>query len=310
MVNKNIIKIGTRGSKLAIFQAESVMNEIKYAFPETECKIVIIKTKGDKILDTALSKIGDKGLFTKELEIALQKNEIDIAVHSLKDLSTELPDGLKLTAVLKRAEFRDVLVHKKNKTLSELTDEDTIATSSLRRIASLRNFNSNIRITDIRGNINTRLNKMKNGHCDGMIMAAAGLQRLGLEEYITEIIDPEKFIPAVAQGAIAIESRLNDPVIDEITNALNHQETFLSTSAERAFLKQLQGGCQVPIGCYSLIKNDNLLLTGFVSNLDGTEYLKSNIEGSLFNATNLARKLAKKLIDMGGKTILDNIRTN
>ena len=307
-MKNSTIRIGTRGSKLALYQAERVKTEIVKLFPDVNVEIKIIKTKGDKILDTALSKIGDKGLFTKEIENELLDNSVDIAVHSLKDLATDLPEGLKLGAVLIRGEFRDALVHKKGKKLSELSEADIIATSSLRRISGLKHLNNKIQVTDIRGNVNTRLQKMEDGHCDGMIMAAAGLQRLGLDNYITEIIEPEHIIPAVAQGAIAIENRLDDKDVDKIISELNHTPTLNAVVAERKFLNTLQGGCQVPIGCYSLIEGDTIKLTGFVSSLDAQIYLQESIEGSFEDAEELGNTLAQKLIDLGGKEILDEIR--
>jgi hydroxymethylbilane synthase len=307
MKNKTI-RIGTRGSQLALYQAKLVESELKKLNPDLVVEIQVIKTKGDIILDTALSKIGDKGLFTKEIELALLDNTADIAVHSLKDLATDLPEGLKLSAILKRGEFRDALVHKHGKKLYELTEEDVIATSSLRRIASLKNLNKNIQITDIRGNVNSRLQKMESGYCDGMIMAAAGLQRLGFEKYITEIIDPHLMIPAVAQGAIAIESRVGDKRVDDLLYGLNHHSTMQAVLAERAFLNTLQGGCQVPVGCYSSILNNTISLTGFVASLDAKEYLSESIEGDLKHSTELGKTLAHMLIELGAKDILEKIR--
>lgn len=304
----NILRIGTRGSKLAVYQAETVKAEILERFPKLIIDIHIIKTKGDKILDTALSKIGDKGLFTKEIELAILKDEVDIAVHSLKDLSTELPDELQLTAVLKRGEYRDALVHKNHKKIKDLDSSDTIATSSLRRIASLKHINPKIKIVDIRGNVNTRIEKMMNGHCDGMIMAAAGLQRLGLEEYITEIIDSELIIPAAAQGAIAIESRINDSLTNEILSTINHPQTLHAVMGERKFLNSLQGGCQVPIGCYSKNNMGTLTLTGFVADLSGNQHIKSSISGDITSSVELGRLLAEELIGMGANKVLDEIR--
>lgn len=306
--DKNLIRIGTRGSKLALYQAERVKKELQEVNSGLQVEIVIIKTKGDKILDTALSKIGDKGLFTKEIEVSLINNEVDIAVHSLKDLATEMPQELQLTAVLKRGEYRDALVHKKGKKLNELDSSDIIATSSLRRIAGLKKIYPNITIVDIRGNVNTRLEKMHNGHCDGMIMAAAGLQRLRLDKHITEIIEPETIIPAVAQGAIAIQSRKEDSATNEVLAKINHTPTFLTVLGERKFLNTLQGGCQVPIGCYSKVNNNELEITGFVSGLDGDQYLSETVTGDINNPEEVGRQLADKILSLGGKEVLDKIR--
>jgi hydroxymethylbilane synthase len=308
-MKSKIIRIGTRGSQLALYQAEKVKSEIDLLNLGYTVEIVVIKTKGDKILDTALSKIGDKGLFTKEIENALLDKSVDIAVHSLKDLSTDLPKGLKLGAVLKRGEYRDALVHKAGKKLNELGAGDTIATSSLRRIASLRRLNPQINIVDIRGNVNTRLKKMEDGHCDGMIMAAAGLQRLNLEKHITEIIDPNVLIPAVAQGAIAIESRTNDAETNNLLTEINDPDTYTTIIGERMFLNTLQGGCQVPVGCFSEAKEGIITLYGFVSSLDASQFLTDSVCGNLHQSEELGRELAHKLIDIGGKDILEKIRT-
>ncbi len=307
-MDKNRFRIGTRGSKLALYQAELTKKMLLEKFPEIEVEIVIIKTKGDKILDVALSKIGDKGLFTKEIETALIVGEVDIAVHSLKDLPTVLPEGLKLGAVLPRAEFRDALVSKDGRKLSELTSADAIATSSLRRKAGLLRINKNFKIVDIRGNVQTRLQKMQDGHCDAMIMAAAGLQRLGLDKCITEILDPEVMIPATSQGVIAIESRMNDSTIDAYLSEINHPETWSAIQVERGFLKSIEGGCQVPVGCYTQMNGDTISITGFVADLDGSEYLLDKESGKLMEGKEIGEKLAGKLIERGAGRILENIR--
>lgn len=302
------IKIGTRGSQLALYQAELTKKLLLEKFPEITVEIVIIKTKGDKILDVALSKIGDKGLFTKEIETELLNGNVDIAVHSLKDLPTTLPEGLQLGAVLERAEFRDALVSKDGRKLSELTENDVIATSSLRRQAGLMRQNKNFKIVDIRGNVNTRLQKMNDGYCDAMIMAAAGLQRLNFDEYITEIIEPEIIVPATSQGVIAIESRINDPRIDAFLKEINHQETWNAIETERGFLRRIEGGCQVPVGCYTKIEGGKITITGFVAAIDGSEYLSDTETGLIENGKATGIKLAEKLIEKGASRILADIR--
>ncbi len=304
------IIIGTRGSKLALYQANKVKDDLILEYPELTVEIKIIKTKGDIILDVALSKIGDKGLFTKELEVALLKGDIDLAVHSLKDLPTELPVEFTVGAILKRANFRDALVSKNGLKLKELTSEHIIATSSLRRIAGLRKVNPDFNIVDIRGNVNTRLQKMEDGYCDAMIMAAAGLQRLGLDNYITEILEPEEFIPAVAQGAIAVETRMGDDKVNDLLKAINHIPTQTEVTAERKFMRQLEGGCQVPVGAYSNLQDGMLTITGFVSSLDGKRYLKETLTDDAENAEELGGKLAQLLEDKGAKEILKEIRSN
>ena len=307
---KKTIRIGTRGSQLALYQAKKVKATLEKIFPEIQVDLKIIKTKGDKILDVALSKIGDKGLFTKEIENELIDGSVDLAVHSLKDLPTTLPEGLKLGAVLERGEFRDALVSLNGKKLADLKAGDVIATSSLRRIAGLLKINDQIIIKDIRGNVNSRLKKMEEGYCDAMIMAAAGLQRLGLEKYITEIIDPELLMPAVSQGAIAIETRLNDPEIDALMEKLNHIETWNTVIAERAFLAHLQGGCQVPLGCYSKIKDGILEMSGFVASVDGKQYIREDISGDLLNGKEIGVELGEKMLKKGAGEILDQIKSS
>lgn len=305
---KNKIIIGTRGSKLALYQAYKVKDTLQEAFPTLTVEVEIIHTKGDKILDVALSKIGDKGLFTKEIEVALLNNSVDIAVHSCKDLPTQLPEGLELGVVLERAEFRDALVCKSGKKFSELSKNDVIATSSLRRQAALLAQHPEIQLKDIRGNVQTRLGRMEEGYCDAMIMAAAGLQRLELDEYITEIIDPEVVMPAVAQGAIAIEVRENDTEVMEILKQINHEPTWISILAERAFLRTLEGGCQVPLGCYSKIEGEQITLHGFVASIDGKESIKDIVTGSVNDPEACGQQLAAKLIEKGAQKILDNIK--
>lgn len=305
----NSIKIATRGSKLALYQANKVKEELEKNIPGKVFEIKIIKTKGDKILDVALSKIGDKGLFTKELETSLLDGETDLAVHSLKDIPTELPKGLVLGGVLERAESCDALVSKNGKTLQQLDDTDVIATSSLRRKAQLLHLNPNLKIVDIRGNVDTRLQKMQDGYCTAMVMASAGLQRLGYHDRITEIIDPELIIPAVSQGTIAIEIRENDSVVKALIDRINHLSTFLAVKAERVFLRALEGGCQVPIGCYSRIKGDKYEITGFVSDLDGSQMLKGSMEGNLADAKEIARTLAEDFCQKGALEIIQKIRS-
>ncbi|MFW5830654.1 MAG: hydroxymethylbilane synthase [Prolixibacteraceae bacterium] len=307
-MKKDIIRIGTRGSQLALYQAELTKKCLLEKFPETKVEIEIIKTKGDKILDVALSKIGDKGLFTKEIEAALLIDQVDIAVHSLKDLPTTLPEGLKLGAVLKRAEYRDALVSKDGRKLSELTSEDAIATSSLRRKAGLMRINKNYKIIDIRGNVNTRLQKMEEGYCDAMIMAAAGLQRLGLDKYITEILDPKEFIPATSQGVIAIESRIEDIETDAFLKEINHVPTWDAIEVERGFLRSIEGGCQVPVGCYSKMEGDRIVITGFVASLDGNTYLLEQESGPVNEGRKIGERLSEKLIKRGAAQILADIR--
>lgn len=308
VMNNRTIKIGTRGSDLALWQANMVKDLLCAKYPERTFELVIIKTKGDKILDVALSKIGDKGLFTKELEVELFDGNIDLAVHSLKDLPTVYPAGAKLGAVPQRGEFRDVLVSNEGKTLANLNENDVIATSSLRRKAQLLKINPKFNIVDIRGNVNTRLKKMDEGYCNVMIMAGAGLIRLGFNHRISDFLAPEVIIPACGQGAVGIEIRDNDPEIEDLLQGINHTESAITSNAERVFLNALEGGCQIPIGCFSKIEGENIVLTGFVAETNGTSLLREKVSGKFTEADSLAKELAAKLLAKGAASIVENIR--
>jgi len=307
-MNKSNIRIGTRGSKLALYQANLVKEKLGAAFPNHAFEIVIISTKGDKILDVALSKIGDKGLFTKELEHALFANEVDMCVHSLKDLPTVFPEGAQLGAILKRAEYKDAWVSKNGLSLEEMTEQHKVATSSLRRKAQVHRLNPKVQVVDIRGNVDTRLRKMEDGHCDAMVMAGAGLIRLGYNEVITELFDPNYFVSACGQGAIAIEIREGDEAIDDIVKALHCEESYQQITAERSFLNELEGGCQIPIGAYAKIDNKELSLLGLVAMPDGTKELRAQTKGLACNAEAIGRKLAQEIREQGGTAILDIVR--
>ncbi len=303
------IKIGTRGSQLALYQANRTKQQLENAFPQFRFALEIIHTKGDKILDVALSKIGDKGLFTKEIEQALLDQRIDLAVHSMKDLPTLFPKGLKLTAVLERGEPREALVSTGKRKLAELTEDDIIATSSVRRRAQLLRINPRFRLKDIRGNVNTRIDKWKSGYCTAMIMAATGLQRLGLEENIAELLDPGQILPPPAQGIIAIESRENDPFTDELLQQINHEESWIRGRAEYTFLETIQGGCQVPIACYSEINRNHMTITGMVLSPDGKQHLTDTVscQASEPAAVEAAKKLALSFLDRGALQIISTI---
>ena len=305
---KEKIRIGTRGSQLALYQAEKTREALVEMLPGIPVELVVIKTKGDKILDVALSKIGDKGLFTKEIENALLSNEVDLAVHSLKDLPTTLPEGLKLGAVLERGEFRDAFVSRDGRKLNELRADDVIATSSLRRKAGLLRQHPGLQIVDIRGNVQTRLRKMEEGYCDGMLMAAAGLQRLHLDHYITEILDPGFLIPAASQGIIAIESRVDDKRVDAFLKSINHAGTWNAATVERGFLRSIEGGCQVPVGCYTRMEGDTVYITGFVASPDGREYLWGEHSGPVSGGKKVGEELSGMLLARGAGKILAAIR--
>ncbi len=308
----NKLILGSRGSQLALWQTEWVKSELEKKFPKLHLEIQIIKTTGDKILDSPLSKIGDKGLFTREIEQAMLDKKIDAAVHSLKDLPTQLPEGLCIGAVSRREDVRDVFISNKKKNhtnIEELPQGATIATSSLRRKSQLLAWRSDFQIVDVRGNLNTRLAKLDESEWDGMLLARAGVVRLGFNERITEELPLEKMLPAVGQGALAIEIRHDDTQVAEIIASLNSQPTFISTSGERALLRYLEGGCQIPIGAYGRIEENIFYLDALIGSLDGKKIVRGKIHGSPDDAEKLGKQLARILYDGGGKEILDSIRT-
>jgi hydroxymethylbilane synthase len=261
------LRLGTRGSKLAQWQAQAVAERLKACHPGLQVEIVIIKTVGDKILDVALSRIGDKGLFTKELEKALLEGDIDIAVHSLKDLPSQLGEGLRLSAVLHREHPGDVLISRRGVKYHEIPAGGVLGTSSLRRTAQIKALRPDLQVVDIRGNVETRIKKMEEQNLDGIILAYAGVKRLGLEHLITEQLSFDTMLPATGQGAIAIETRDPDPQIDNLLAPINHMETFIEIQAERAFLGKMEGGCQVPIGSLAKYKGSVIELKGLASSI-------------------------------------------
>jgi hydroxymethylbilane synthase len=305
---KRKINIGTRSSKLALWQAGQVREALVKTFPDAEVNIIIFKTKGDAVLDVALSKIGDKGLFTKEIENGLIDGSIDVAVHSLKDLPTVLPAGLVLGGVLPRGEIRDVLVARDGRSLKDLTSCDKLGTSSLRRQAQLLHYNPELNIVDIRGNVNTRLQKMKEGYCDALVMAGAGFIRLGQESDISEFLNTDIMLPAVGQGAVAMEIREEDDEMTQITEAITDKPTLITTTAERIFLETIEGGCQVPVACYSEVSGNHIRLTGLVASVDGKQLLRDSLECNLNVANVHAGQLAERLLSIGGREILDGIK--
>lgn len=307
-VDMNRLKLGTRGSQLALWQAHQVARELTSHQLGIEVELVVIKTKGDKILDVALSKIGDKGLFTREIENALLAGEIDLAVHSMKDLPSILAPGLELGAVLPREDPRDVLISHRGYTLASLPVNAIVGTSSLRRIAQLRNGRPDLRITDLRGNIETRIRKMMEQDLDAIVLAYAGVRRLGLTTHLTEIIDTQRLLPAVGQGAIAIEVRSDDGRAAAILSNVNHQPTYSVTLAERAFLGELEGGCQVPIGCLGSIHGEELFLEGLIAALDGKVMIRETLSGRLEQAEAIGRRLGSNLLRQGGGDILRAMR--
>ncbi len=312
MANKHL-RIGSRGSDLALWQTNWVKDQLVARFTDLSVSIEIIKTTGDQALETPLSLIGGKGLFTKELEHALIHGKIDLAVHSLKDLPTELPTGLTLGAITEREDPRDVFIpHPLNpvKTLSGQVGK-AIATGSLRRKSQLLNLNPTLKIVDLRGNLGTRFRKLDESDWGGMVLASAGVRRLGLEGRVGEYLSLEQMLPAVGQGALAIEVRVEDSMTGDVVAALNHPDTSAATLAERSLLKSLEGGCQVPIGAHAHVdpQSQLLRLRALVASLDGMTVVRAEHEGDPAKGNEIGRELAAKLLKQGAGRILDEIRS-
>lgn len=302
------IIVGSRQSALALTQTKWVIRQLEALGLPFEFEIKKIVTKGDKIVDVTLSKVGGKGLFVKEIEQALLDKEIDMAVHSMKDMPALLPDGLTIGCIPKRVDVRDVLISKDGKTMDELPQGAIIGTSSLRRGAQLLAYRPDFKIKWIRGNIDTRIKKLKEEDYDAIILAAAGLERMEWKGEITQFIPVDISLPAVGQGALSIECRENDEELLDLLSRFNHRETEIAVQAERAFLNTLEGGCQVPIGAYGQINEQgNITLTGLVADPDGKVVLKEALEGS--TPVELGRSLAQRLIEQGASEILDKVRT-
>ena len=309
-MNNFKLKIASRRSKLAMVQTLWVKEQLEKHIPDLEVSIEAMATQGDKILDVALAKIGDKGLFTKELEAQMLVGRADIAVHSLKDLPTNLPTGLKLGCITKRENPSDVLVvNKKNNCykLENLPKGSIVGTSSLRRLAQLRNKFPHLNFKDVRGNVITRIEKLDSGEYDCIILAAAGLKRLGFESRIHQIIPSEISLHAVGQGALGIECKSDDEKVLEIINVLEDKPTSQRCLAERAFLRELEGGCQVPIGVNSTIKGEMIYLSGMVASIDGEKLIKDQSIGNINDPEKVGRELAEKLKLQGANKILNEI---
>lgn len=301
--------IGSRGSKLAMWQAEQAKARLLALYPEVDVSIEIIKTTGD-VKTEPLSVIGGKGVFTKELEDALLDRRIDLAVHSLKDLPTVLPDGLTISAICKRDDPRDALVVRddlkaRSGSILNLPEKVVIGTSSQRRVAQLKSLRGDVVVKDVRGNVDTRLRKLDEGQYEALILASAGLRRLELEDRIALNISTTEMVPAVGQGAIAIETRADDDFVLETTGSLDHEETRLCCLAERAFLRSLGGGCQFPIAGHATIENEELKLDGLVATPDGSSILRDQLSGSLADADQIGSLLAAHLIKLGANSLLN-----
>lgn len=301
-----IIRIGTRDSQLAMWQAEWAKNQLTNFYPHLRFELVPMKTKGDKILDVPLSKIGDKGLFTKELEQGLLSDELDMAVHSLKDMPTLLPIGLAISTFCEREEPRDVFLSQNGIPLENLPTGAIIGTSSLRRKSQLKHYRPDFNFMDLRGNLQTRWKKLTESNMDGIVLAAAGVKRLGWEDRITQILSENMMLPAVGQGSIAIEVVEQRTDIQELLSQLNHFETEQAVRAERALMRTLEGGCQVPIGALAQVVNGQIILRGMVASLDGVHLIKAEAKGTDPEAVGI--EVAERLVELGATTILAEIR--
>jgi hydroxymethylbilane synthase len=302
-----IFKIGTRGSKLALAQSKWVKEKIEERHTDVRVELIRIKTTGDKILDSPLSKIGGKGLFVKEIEEALLNKHIHMAVHSMKDVPAELPDELMLCAFPEREDPRDAFISLKDKSIENLPKGSSLGTSSLRRAAQLLHIRPDLDIIALRGNVGTRLRKLESGDVRAIILAAAGLRRIGLEDRITSVIPSEQVLPAIGQGALGLEVRRSDHDTISLLDFLNHKPTEITVRAERAFLKELEGGCQVPIAAFAILNSNTVHLRGMVAELDGTRIIRDEISGIMHQAEEIGINLAERLLDAGAGDILSSI---
>lgn len=301
------VRIGTRGSRLAVAQSEWVRERVEARHSGVEVELVRITTRGDKILDSPLSKVGGKGLFVKEIEEALLRGEVDAAVHSMKDVPTDLPAGLGIRVFPEREDPRDALVSAAGQRFGQLPLGARLGTSSLRRSAQLLHQRPDLKVRSIRGNVETRLNKLASGEVDAIVLAAAGLRRLGLEEKATQFLSPSQVLPAMGQGALGVEMRLEDSGTEDIFRFLNHEPTELRVRAERALLATLEGGCQVPIAGYSVLVGDSLVLKGLVAEVDGSDLIFDEITGEADRPEEIGRRLGRTLLDAGAGDILRRV---
>jgi hydroxymethylbilane synthase len=301
------IRIGTRGSILALRQTQIVVDLLKVAWPDLSIEVIEIRTTGDRIQDVPLAKIGDKGLFVKEIEEALLDGRIDWAVHSVKDLPSELPQGLTIGMLAARSDPRDVLVARHGLTLTTLPEKAVIGTSSLRRRAQLLHWRPDLNIVPVRGNVDTRLRKLEADALDGLVMAAAGLMRMGWEAHISDVIPPEICLPAVGQGALGVEMRSDDGPAEALFRPLTSPATQAAVTAERSFLAHLQGGCQVPIAAWAIAEEGRLWLRGMICDIEGLTLLRGERWGLLQSPQQLGEGLAEELLRCGGDAILRDI---
>lgn len=306
-MSKEIIRIATRKSPLAMWQAEYVRDRLLEVHPGLQVELMGMTTQGDKILDSPLAKIGGKGLFVKELEVSMLDGETDIAVHSMKDVPVEFPEGLHLVVICEREDPRDAFVSNKFATLAELPQGARVGTSSLRRQCQIRALRPDLKILDLRGNVNSRLRKLDEDSYDAIILAAAGLIRLGFNARITQFIDTDTSLPAIGQGAVGIECRSDDARVNALLAPLNHRPTQIRVLAERAMNNRLEGGCQVPIGGHATLSGDAIHLRGLVGEPDGSKIIRGEVSGPASEAEALGIKLADDLLSRGAATILNNL---
>ncbi|MEE9910264.1 MAG: hydroxymethylbilane synthase [Deltaproteobacteria bacterium] len=299
------IKIGTRGSKLALAQTHFVVQRLKKVAPEIEAEVVVIKTSGDIMQDVSLLQIGGQGVFVKEIEEALLAGSIDLAVHSMKDVPGDIPEGLTFAAILEREDVRDVLVSRGRTKFEFMPKGARIGTGSLRRGAQIKSFMPDIEIVPLRGNIDTRLKKIETEDLTGVILAAAGLKRLGYAETISQFLPTEIMLPAVGQGALGLQTRKTDTELMQFLAKLNHAPTATEVTAERSYLRALGGGCRLPIAAYGLIEGKRLTLEGLVAAPDGSNYVRDKVWGELHEAEEMGKKLAAMIMEKGGKKLLD-----
>jgi hydroxymethylbilane synthase len=301
------LRIATRKSPLALWQAEHVRTRLQQLYPGLQVELVSMSTQGDRVLDSPLAKIGGKGLFVKELEQGMLAGQADIAVHSMKDVPAELPQGLEIGAILEREDPRDAFVSNRFAALTELPHGARVGTSSLRRQCQLRAVRPDLEILDLRGNVNTRLAKLDARDYDAIVLASAGLKRLGMEQRITRPLEPEDMLPAIAQGVIGIECRSDDAAVKALIDPLNHAETGLRTAAERAMNATLAGGCQAPVAGFSIITGDSIELRGLVGWPNGSAIVRGEISGPARAAAALGEQLAQELLQRGARPILDEL---
>jgi hydroxymethylbilane synthase len=306
-VTKRRLRIGTRGSLLALTQSTFIKRSLEQFWPDLQVALTIIKTTGDKIQDVPLAKVGGKGLFVKEIEDALLAGDVDLAVHSMKDVPAELPGGLEIGVVPEREDPRDVLVAARGNGLADLPQGGVVGSSSLRRAAQVKRLRPDLRVEMLRGNLDTRLRKLESGQYDAIILAAAGLHRMGWKDRITAYFDPAEFLPAIGQGALGLEFRSDDEATQRLVRPLHHADTAAAVEAERAFLQRLEGGCQVPIGGHAIVSGDRVALSGLVASLDGREIITRQGTAPRAEAAQLGRRIAGELLDAGARRILEDV---